>query len=110
MAEDDDLAAHGLDAAALEALRAALARIEPIEPIGAARLARKRLHIMGEPAHDTLLITWRGSVASEIAGRKRVAAALQLPGSVSVFTESERKAEARRLRALCPERVYRRTN
>ncbi len=55
---------------------------------------------MGEPAHDTLLVTWRGSIASEIAGLKRVVAALQLPGSVSVFTESEHKAEARRVRAV----------
>jgi Zn-dependent protease with chaperone function len=107
VAEDDDLAAHDLDAAALEALRAALARIEPI---GAAWLARKRLDIMGEPAHYTLLVTWRGSVASETAGLKRVVAALQLPGSVSVFTESEHKAEARRVRALCVEPVYRRRN
>jgi Zn-dependent protease with chaperone function len=107
VAEDDELTAHDLDAAAVEALRVALARIEPIS---AAWLARKRLDLMGEPAHYTLLVTWRGSVASEVAGLKRVVAAVQLPGSVSVFTESEHKAEARRVRALCVEPVYRRRN
>ncbi len=105
VAEDDDLIAHDLDAAALDGLREALARIEQV---GQAWLARKRFDLAEEPAHYALLVTWRGSVASEGPGLKWVVAALHLPGSVSVFTESEHKAEARRLRALCVEPVYRR--
>ena len=55
-----------------------------------------------------LLLTWRGSVVSEAAGLKRIIAALRLPGSVSAFTQSAHKAEARRVRGLCLQLVYRR--
>jgi Zn-dependent protease with chaperone function len=103
--EDDDLVAHDLDPAALAALRSALA---PFGQIGAAWLARKRLDMAGEPAHYALLLTWRGSVASEAAGLKRVIAAVRLPGSVSVFTDTAHHDQARRVRAQCPEPVYRR--
>lgn len=105
VAEDDALIAHDLDAAEMDGLCAALARIEQI---GEAWLARKRFDLAEEPAHYALLVTWRGSVASEGPGLKRVVAAWGLPGSVSVFTESAHKAEARRVRALCAEPVYRR--
>ena len=104
---DDDLIAHDLDAATLDSLCEALARMDQI---GQAWLARRRFDLADEPAHYALLVTWRGSVASEGPGLKRVIAALRLPGSVSVFTESGRKAEARRVRALCLEPVYRRRN
>ncbi|MFZ2752795.1 MAG: hypothetical protein WAZ48_05050, partial [Lysobacteraceae bacterium] len=107
VAEDDDLIVHDLDAATLAGLREALARIEQV---GQAWLARKRFDLAEEPAHYALLVTWRGSVASEGPGLKRVVAALRLPGSVSVFTENGHKAEARRLRGLCTEPVYRRGN
>lgn len=107
VAEDDDLIAHDLDATTLDGLREALARVEQV---GQAWLARKRFDLAEEPAHYALLVTWRGSVASEGSGLKRVVAALRLPGSVSVFTESEHKAEARRVRGLCGEPVYRRKN
>lgn len=107
VAEDDDLIVHDLDAATLAGLREALARIEQV---GQAWLARKRFDLAEEPAHYALLVTWRGSVASEGPGLKRVVAALRLPGSVSVFTENGHKAEARRLRAMCVEPVYRRRN
>lgn len=107
VAEDDDLIVHDLDAATLVGLREALARIEQV---GQAWLARKRFDLAEEPAHYALLVTWRGSVASEGPGLKRIVAALRLPGSVSVFTENGHKAEARRLRALCVEPVYRRRN
>lgn len=102
---DDDLVAHDLDDAALDALRAALA---PFAQIGSAWLARKRLDMAGEPAHYALLVRWQGSVASEAAGLKRVVDAVRLPGSVSVFTDTAHRDEARRVRAQCPEPVYRR--
>ena len=105
VAEDDDLIVHGLDAAAIAGLREALARVEQV---GQAWLARKPFDLAEETAHYALLVTWRGSVASEGPGLKRVVAALRLPGSVSAFTESEHKAEARRVRAVCAEPVYRR--
>lgn len=105
VARDDDLIAHDLDAAALDGLCGTLARIEPV---GQAWLARKRFDLADEPAHYALLVTWRGSVVSETAGLKRIVAALHLPGSVSVFTESAHKAEARRVRGVCAEPVYRR--
>jgi hypothetical protein len=105
--DDDDLVAHDLDPAAMQALQAALA---PFGQIGAAWLARKRLDMAGEPPHYALLVTWRGSVVSETAGLKRVVDALRLPGSVSVFTESAHRAEARRVRAACPDPVYRRAS
>jgi hypothetical protein len=105
VAGEDDLIAHDLDAATLDALRAVLARIEPV---GQAWLARKRFDLADEPAHYALLVTWRGSVVSEGPGLKRIVAALRLPGSVSVFTETAHKAEARRVRGLCAEPVYRR--
>jgi Zn-dependent protease with chaperone function len=105
VAEDDDLIPHDLDAATLDGLRETLARIEPVAQ---AWLARKRFDLAEEAAHYALLVTWRGSVASEGPGLKRIVAALRLPGSVSVFTDSEHKAEARRVRGICAEPVYRR--
>lgn len=102
---EDELVAHDLDDAALDALRAALA---PFAQIGSAWLARKRLEMAGEPAHYALLVRWQGSVASEAAGLKRVVDAVRLPGSVSVFTDTAHRDEARRVRAQCPEPVYRR--
>ena len=105
MAGDDDLIAHGLDDATLDGLCETL---YGIPQVGQAWLARKRFDLADEPAHYALLVTWRGSVVSEAAGLKRIVAALRLPGSVSVFTESAHKAEARRVRGICGEPVYRR--
>ncbi len=105
VAGDDDLIAHGLDDATLDGLCETL---YGIEQVGAAWAARKRFDLADEPAHYALLVTWRGSVVSEAAGLKRIVAALRLPGSVSVFTESGHKAEARRVRGLCADPVYRR--
>jgi Zn-dependent protease with chaperone function len=104
---DDDLIAHGLDDATLDGLCETL---YGIPQVGQAWLARKRFDLADEPAHYALLVTWRGSVVSEAAGLKRIVAALRLPGSVSVFTESAHKAEARRVRGICGEPVYRRGN
>ncbi len=105
VAEDDDLIAHDLDAAALRGLCDALARIDQV---GQAWLARKRFDLAEESAHYALLVTWRGSVVSEGPGLQRIVAALRLPGSVSVFTETAHKAEARQVRGVCAEPVYRR--
>ncbi len=105
VAGDDDLIAHGLDDATLDGLCETL---YGIPQVGQAWLARKRFDLADEPAHYALLVTWRGSVVSEAAGLKRIVAALRLPGSVSVFTESAHKAEARRVRGICGEPVYRR--
>lgn len=105
VAGDDELIAHGLDDATLDGLCETL---YGIPQVGQAWLARKRFDLADEPAHYALLVTWRGSVVSEAAGLKRIVAALRLPGSVSVFTESAHKAEARRVRGICVEPVYRR--
>lgn len=102
---EDELVVHDLDDATLDALCAALA---PFGQIGAAWLARKRLEMAGEPAHYALLVRWQGSVASEAAGLRRVVDAVRLPGSVSVFTDTAHRDQARRVRAQCPEPVYRR--
>lgn len=102
--EDDAFLAHALDETALSALRDALARIAPV---GAAWLVRKRLTMADEQAHFTLLVTWRGSVASEDAGLKRILAAWPLPASVTVFGDSGQRALAKRVRDVCPEPIYR---
>lgn len=102
--EDDAFLAHGLDAATLNALRDALAQIAQV---GAAWLVRKRLSLADERAHFTLLVTWRGSVASEDAGLKRIVAAWPLPASVTVFVDSGQRALAKRVREVCPDPIYR---
>jgi Zn-dependent protease with chaperone function len=104
---EDALVAHDLDPAALAELDATLARTPQVS---GAWLVRKRLDLPGEAPHYTLLVSWRGSVASEAAGLKRLVAALRLPGSVSVFSDSDsaQRSLARRVRALCPDPVYRR--
>jgi Zn-dependent protease with chaperone function len=102
--EDDAFLAHALDETEAAALREALARIPQV---GAAWLVRKRLALADEPAHFTLLVTWRGSVASEDAGLKRIVAAWPLPASVTVFGDSGQRALAKRVREACPEAIYR---
>jgi Zn-dependent protease with chaperone function len=104
---EDALVAHDLDPAAMAELDATLARFPQVS---GAWLVRKRLDLPGEAPHYTLLVSWRGSVASEAAGLKRLVAALRLPGSVTVFSDSDsaQRALARRVRALCPEPFYRR--
>ena len=102
--EDDAFLAHALDETTLNALRDALAQIAPV---GVAWLVRKRLTMADEQAHFTLLVTWRGSVASEDAGLKRIVAAWPLPASVTVFVDSGQRALAKRVRDVCPEPIYR---
>jgi Zn-dependent protease with chaperone function len=102
--DDDELIAHDLDPAALGRLQAMLARIEQVTQ---AWLVRKRFDFADEPAHYTLMVTWRGSVASETAGLQRIVATWKLPGSVSVFSDSGHKALARQIRVLCRDPVYR---
>lgn len=102
--EDDAFLTHALDETEAAALREALARIPQV---GAAWLVRKRLALADEPAHFTLLVTWRGSVASEDAGMKRIVAAWPLPASVTVFGDSGQRALAKRVREACPEPIYR---
>lgn len=105
--EDDELVAHDLDAEGLQALAGAL---RPIPQVAEAWLVRKRLDLPGEAAHYTLLVAWRGSVASEAAGLKRLVGALRLPGSVTVFGDGDsgQRPLARRVRAVCGAPVYRR--
>jgi len=105
--EDDALDAHGLDADAIAALGDALARVPPVAE---AWLVRKRLALADEPAHYVLLVRWRGSVAAELAGLKRLAAALRLPGSLTVLGDgdSTQRAYARRIRAVAEAPFYRR--
>ncbi len=102
---DDELVAHDLDAEALQALYGSL---RALPQVAEAWLVRKRLDLPGEAAHYTLLVAWRGSVASEAAGLKRLVASLRLPGSVTVFGDgdSARRALARRVRAVCGAPVY----
>ncbi|MEZ0471731.1 M48 family metalloprotease [Luteimonas salinilitoris] len=100
----DELLPHDLDAAALQSLVGALA----VDPrIARAWLARKRMPMAEAPQHYVLLLDWRGSVASETAGLKRVAEALELPGSFTVFTGSGQRPLAGRVKRLCAEPVYR---
>ncbi|WP_407353663.1 M48 family metalloprotease [Luteimonas sp. R10] len=103
--EEDDLLAHALDAAALRSLRETLAGESRI---ARAWLVRKRMAMAEAPPHHVLLLDWRGSIAGEAAGLKRLVDALELPGSVTVFTGSDRRALARHVRRICPDPVYRR--
>ena len=105
--EDDELIPHALDPAARAALEAML---DGVPQVARAWLVRKRVDLPGEPPHFLLLVTWRGSVASEAAGFKRLTAASSLPGSVTVFSDADsaRKALAQQVRAVCGEPVYRR--
>ncbi|WP_149195212.1 M48 family metallopeptidase [Luteimonas suaedae] len=101
----DELLPHDLDTAALQSLAGALTA----DPrIVRAWLARKRMPMAEAPPHYVLLLDWRGSVASETAGLKRLTDALALPGSFTVFTGSGQRPLARRVRRLCAAPVYRR--
>lgn len=105
--EDDALDPHGLDAEAVTMLGDALARVPPVAE---AWLVRKRLALADAPAHYVLLVRWRGSVAAETAGLKRLAAALRLPGSLTVLGDgdSSQRAYARRVRTVAGAAFYRR--
>lgn len=105
--EDDALDPHGLDAEAMAALTGALAQVAPVAE---AWLVRKRLALAEEPAHYVLLVRWRGSVAAETAGLKRLAASLRLPGSLTVLGDgdSSQRAYARRVRAVAGPSFHRR--
>lgn len=105
VAGEDDLVAHGLDAAAMHGLHVVLARQERVAQ---AWLARKRIEMAEEAPHYVLLVDWRGSVVSEAAGLKRLSDALRLPGSHSVMTGSEQRELAGKVRQSCADPVYRR--
>lgn len=105
VAGEDDLIAHGLDAAAMHGLRVVLARQERVAQ---AWLARKRIEMAEDAPHYVLLVDWRGSVVSEAAGLKRLSDALRLPGSHSVLAGSDRRELARKVRQSCDDPVYRR--
>jgi len=101
---DDALLPHALDVAAMRALTAALAQSERVSQ---AWVARKCFEMVEETPHYAILVTWQGSVASELAGLKRLTGALEMPGSFTVFTDTHDKEQARRVRQSCREPVYR---
>lgn len=101
---EDDFIPHDLDAAALGELCRLLACNERV---GQAWLARKRIEMAEDASHYVVLVDWRGSVVGEAAGLKRLSDAFRLPGSHSVFTGTDRRAMARRLRQVCGEPIYR---
>lgn len=101
---DDALIPHDLDADALRQLTIALAQSGKV---GQAWIARKGFDLAEEPPHYAILVTWQGSVASESAGLKRLTDGLSLPGSFTVFTDTDGKQQARRVRQSCPQPVYR---
>ncbi|WP_242108691.1 M48 family metallopeptidase [Luteimonas aquatica] len=105
VAVEDGLLAHDLDAEALRGLARVLALQERVTR---AWVARKRLELADGTPHYVVLVDWRGSVASEAAGLKRLSEAFRLPGSHSVFTGTDQRAMARRVRQLCAEPVYQR--
>lgn len=104
VAAEDALLAHALDAAALARLRTALARESRV---AAAWLARKPVPFAESQPHFVLLLDWRGSVVGEIAGLRQLSSAIDLPGSHTVFTGSDRRDLARRVKRACGEPVYR---
>ena len=104
VAGEDQFLAHDLDGAALGRLASALASNARVH---CAWLVRKRMDLAEEPSHYVVLVDWRGSVASEAAGLKRLSEAFDLPGSHTVFTNSGHRDVARQVRALCREPVYR---
>lgn len=105
VAADDEFAPHDLDEEALQRLLATLGRHERV---GRAWLVRKRIEMAEEAAHYVILVDWRGSVASEAAGLKALSDAFRLPGSHSVFTDTDRRDMAKRVQRVGGEPVYRR--
>lgn len=103
----DAFSAHELDAATVDAVRAALVRIGGI---GSAWLVRKR--IPGDesgPPHFVMLVYWRGMVASQQKKLQAIVDALELPGSFMVFVGENRwRRLERRLRKAAGAPVYRR--
>lgn len=104
VAGEDEFLAHDLDDEALGRLVAVLARSPRV---ACAWLVRKRMNLAEEPSHYVLLLDWRGSVASEVAGLKQLSDAFDLPGSHTVFTGSGHRDTAQRVRMSCGEPVYR---
>jgi tetratricopeptide (TPR) repeat protein len=101
----DEFLPHGLDAAALASVRAALERSGGV---GRAWLARKRLPgADGGLPHHVMLVKWRGMVFSEDAKLQKIVDARELPGSCMVFIASNRRGIARKLRKAAVEPVYR---
>lgn len=100
----DEFLPHGLEDAALIAVREALERLGGV---GRAWLARKRLPgADGGFPHYVMLVKWRGMVFSEDAKLQRIVDALELPGSIMVFIATHRRGIARRLRKVAGLPVY----
>ena len=104
VAADDALLPHDLAPAHLRTFAETLARFDKV---GRAWVARKQLREDEGLPHYAVLVTWRGTLRSEAAGLERVVQALMLPGSFTVFTGSEHKVLARRVKQACGEPVYR---
>lgn len=102
---DDVLLPHTLDA---DALRLLVRRLAMERRVARAWLVRRPQALRGALASHLLLLDWRGPVAGEAAGLERLAAGLDLPGGVALFTGSDQRALARRVREACGEPVYRR--
>jgi Zn-dependent protease with chaperone function len=95
---------HGLDAAQLQRLSAALAHHERIK---AAWVARQSTADAASVARFVVLLEWSGSMASERAMLPRLVAQLALPGPCSVITAHSDRALATRVREVAGEPVHR---
>ncbi|QSX79029.1 M48 family metallopeptidase [Agrilutibacter solisilvae] len=96
---------HDLSVQALDALARTLAG----EPrVVRAWIACQRAALAEARSHYVLLLDYRGSVASEPAALRRLQAAMALPGPHTLFTSSDRRALASRVRQACAVPVYER--
>lgn len=105
--EGEQYQQHGLDDAGLAGLK----RTFELAPrVAQAWLVRKRMDFSDDAAHFVILVDWRGSVVSEAAGLKQLAQAFELPGSFTVFTDTDagHRDGARRVKQACRTPVYRR--
>ena len=101
----DALAPHGLDAAAVAALRAELAATKA----GVAWLVRRRIddEPADAPPHFLMLVNLRGFVVDEAAALERIRSGIQsLPGSFIVFTSSGQRSMAGRVRKVARAPVF----
>lgn len=105
LSDEDRFLPHGLQGEVLAGLRNALAKTNVVRR---AWLVRKALAGGDAGEHFLLLVQWRGLVFSRSGALQRVLDAVELPGSVQVFDDADRRRYARRLRKAAGAPVWRR--
>ena len=103
--EADELSAHGLDAAQVQAFARSLAGFGKIR---SAWIVRKQAQGLSALPHYLVLVDWAGSMASESVGLVQLAKQVKLPGSSALLSTSGRNAQAQRVRQVAGEPSYRR--